>query len=112
MRRVLKISAWAVGGLVLLILLLGGAVFIAGNTGAGRATIENSSFIQKTSLRPQKWSLIAKQCGLLGPGATIPSVWPCCSRRRVIVCQGPTFIYGAKFPWGRASVLRQLSRFP
>ena len=40
MRRVLKISAWAVSGLALLILLLGAVVFIAGNTGAGRAAIE------------------------------------------------------------------------
>ena len=40
MRRPLKISAWVVGGLGLLFLLLGVAVYIAGNTGSGRAMIE------------------------------------------------------------------------
>ncbi len=40
MRRVLKVSAWALASVVLLIVLLSGAVFIAGNTGAGRAMIE------------------------------------------------------------------------
>ncbi len=40
MRRLLKISGWAVSGLALLILLLGVALFIAGNTGTGRAMIE------------------------------------------------------------------------
>jgi translocation and assembly module TamB len=40
MRRLLKISGWIVGGSALLILLLGVAVFMAGNTGAGRAMIE------------------------------------------------------------------------
>jgi translocation and assembly module TamB len=40
MRRALKISAWVMGGLVLLTLLLGGVLFIAGNTDSGRAMIE------------------------------------------------------------------------
>jgi translocation and assembly module TamB len=40
MRKALKISAWAMGAAALLALLLGGAVFIAGNTDSGRAMIE------------------------------------------------------------------------
>src|ERR1700730_12212239 len=40
MRRGLKISAWVMGASALLVLLLGGALFIAGNTGSGRAMIE------------------------------------------------------------------------
>ena len=40
MRRALKISAWAMGAASLLALLLGGTVFIAGNTDSGRAMIE------------------------------------------------------------------------
>src|SRR5260370_23340771 len=40
MRRALKISAWVVGASALLVLLLGGALFIAGNTDSGRAMIE------------------------------------------------------------------------
>jgi translocation and assembly module TamB len=40
MRRTLKISAWALGAAALLALLLGGTVFIAGNTDSGRAEIE------------------------------------------------------------------------
>jgi translocation and assembly module TamB len=40
MRRALKISAWAIAGLALTALFLSGAVFIAGNTGSGRAMIE------------------------------------------------------------------------
>ena len=40
MRRALKISAWVVGASALLILLLVGALFIAGNTESGRAMIE------------------------------------------------------------------------
>ena len=39
MRRALKISAWTFSGLALLILVLGGALFM-GNTDTGRATIE------------------------------------------------------------------------
>jgi translocation and assembly module TamB len=42
MRRALKISAWVMGASALLILLLGGALFIAGNTDSGRAMIEKS----------------------------------------------------------------------
>jgi translocation and assembly module TamB len=40
MRRALKISAWVAGASALLIVLLGGALFIAGNTDSGRAMIE------------------------------------------------------------------------
>jgi translocation and assembly module TamB len=40
MRRALRISAWAMGAAALLALLVGGAVFIAGNTDSGRAMIE------------------------------------------------------------------------
>src|SRR5260370_1842875 len=40
MRGVLKISAWVMGASALLILLLGGDLFIAGNTDSGRAMIE------------------------------------------------------------------------
>jgi translocation and assembly module TamB len=40
MRRALKITAWIVGALALLMLLSIGALFIAGNTGSGRAMIE------------------------------------------------------------------------
>lgn len=43
MRRVLKISAWVMGASALLILLLGGAVFFAGNTDSGRAMIEKAT---------------------------------------------------------------------
>jgi translocation and assembly module TamB len=40
MRRALKIAAWVAGAFALLILLLGGALFIGGNTGPGRAMLE------------------------------------------------------------------------
>src|SRR5260370_13354733 len=40
MSRALKISAWVVGASALLILVLGGALYIAGNTDSGRAMIE------------------------------------------------------------------------
>jgi translocation and assembly module TamB len=40
MRRALKISAWAVGSLALVLLLLSATLFIAGNTDSGRAMIE------------------------------------------------------------------------
>jgi translocation and assembly module TamB len=40
MRRPLKIAAWALGSMVLLVLLIVGAVLIAGNTVAGRVQIE------------------------------------------------------------------------
>jgi translocation and assembly module TamB len=40
MRRFVKISAWALGALALLLLLVIGAVFIVGNTAAGRVQIE------------------------------------------------------------------------
>src|SRR5258708_31584590 len=40
MRRALKISGWVAGASALLILLLGGALFIVGNPGAGGAMIE------------------------------------------------------------------------
>ncbi len=41
MRRALKVVAWSLGGLALLMLLLVGGVYIAGNTDSGRAMIEN-----------------------------------------------------------------------
>jgi translocation and assembly module TamB len=40
MRRALKISAWTVGALALLIVLAGGVLFIAGNSDSGRAMLE------------------------------------------------------------------------
>lgn len=40
MRRALKIARWVTGGWALLILLLGSALYIAGNTDAGRLMIE------------------------------------------------------------------------
>ncbi|HEY5264964.1 MAG TPA: hypothetical protein VIJ37_08220, partial [Steroidobacteraceae bacterium] len=40
----MKISAWSVAGLALLILLLFGTVFIAGNTDTGRAMIERLTY--------------------------------------------------------------------
>src|SRR6202035_1338421 len=40
MRRALKISAWTVGSLALVLLLLSATLFIAGNTDSGRAMIE------------------------------------------------------------------------
>ena len=40
MRRALKISAWALSGAVALVLVLAGAVLVAGNTAAGRVVIE------------------------------------------------------------------------
>jgi translocation and assembly module TamB len=40
MRRALKISGWVMGASALLILLLAGTLFIAGNTDSGRAMIE------------------------------------------------------------------------
>jgi translocation and assembly module TamB len=43
MRRALKISAWVMGASALLILLLGGALFFAGNTDSGRAMIEKAT---------------------------------------------------------------------
>jgi translocation and assembly module TamB len=44
MRRVLRISAWAVGAVVLLVVVLGGAVMVAGNTDPGRALIERLTY--------------------------------------------------------------------
>jgi translocation and assembly module TamB len=41
MRRALKAAAWSLGGLALLIIVLGSALYIAGNTVSGRAMIEN-----------------------------------------------------------------------
>ena len=43
MRRALKFSAWVIGSLTVLILLSVGALFIAGNTGSGRAMIAKLS---------------------------------------------------------------------
>jgi len=44
MRRSLKISAWVLGGAVLLCVLLGTALFVAGNTDSGRAMIESLTY--------------------------------------------------------------------
>ncbi len=41
MRRAVKISCWITGAMVLLILLLGGLLFVAGNTGPGRVMMES-----------------------------------------------------------------------
>ncbi len=40
MRRALKITAWAVGAFALLMLLVVGSLFMAGNTDRGRAMLE------------------------------------------------------------------------
>ncbi len=44
MRRSLKISAWVLGTLALLIVSLGGALMMLGNTGTGRAAIEKLTY--------------------------------------------------------------------
>ncbi len=44
MRRVLKISAWVAGTVALLIVMLGGAVMVGGNTDSGRVLIERLTF--------------------------------------------------------------------
>jgi translocation and assembly module TamB len=44
MRRILKGLAWLMSGLALLALLLGSAVYIAGNTGSGRSLIEKLTY--------------------------------------------------------------------
>lgn len=44
MRRALKVSAWAVGGFALLILVLGGVLIVGGNSNAGRALIEKLTY--------------------------------------------------------------------
>ena len=44
MRRALKISAWTVGGIALLILVLGGVLIVGGNSNAGRALIEKMTY--------------------------------------------------------------------
>jgi translocation and assembly module TamB len=44
MRRALRISAWVLGALVLFAGVLGGALFIAGNTDTGRALIERLTY--------------------------------------------------------------------
>ena len=44
MRRALKISAWVVGGIALLILVLGGILIVGGNSNAGRALIEKLTY--------------------------------------------------------------------
>ncbi|HWX80501.1 MAG TPA: translocation/assembly module TamB domain-containing protein [Steroidobacteraceae bacterium] len=44
MRRSIKISAWVLGGLGLLMLSLGGALLMLGNTESGRAAIERLAF--------------------------------------------------------------------
>ncbi|MEA3150740.1 MAG: translocation and assembly module TamB, partial [Gammaproteobacteria bacterium] len=44
MRRAVKITAWMLGGLVLLVVALGGGVMVAGNTDPGRAWIERLTY--------------------------------------------------------------------
>ena len=44
MRRSMKISAWALGALALLIVSLGGALWMLGNTQSGRAAIEKLTY--------------------------------------------------------------------
>ena len=44
MRRALQITAWTVGSVLLLIVVLAAAVLIGGNTARGRALIEQSTF--------------------------------------------------------------------
>ena len=44
MRRVFKVSAWAIGIAVLLATVLGGAVMVGGNTAAGRGFLERLTF--------------------------------------------------------------------
>src|SRR3984885_14835325 len=43
MRRALRITAWSFAGVLLLLVLLGAALLIAGNTAAGRAWIERTT---------------------------------------------------------------------
>ena len=44
MRRRLKISAWVVGAVGVFMVVLGGAVWVAGNTDSGRALIERLTY--------------------------------------------------------------------
>ena len=44
MRKSLKITAWTLGGLAVLLVLLGAVVWVAGNTAAGRAQIEGLTY--------------------------------------------------------------------
>jgi autotransporter translocation and assembly factor TamB len=44
MRRSMKISAWVLGALALLIVSLGGALWMLGNTQTGRAAIEKLTY--------------------------------------------------------------------
>lgn len=62
MRRALRITAWSVAGLLLLVVLLIGAVLVLGNTSTGRALIERET-AQLTSGRVR----------IAGFGGTFPS---------------------------------------
>ena len=44
MRRALQITAWTVGSVLLLVVVLAAAVLIGGNTARGRALIEQATF--------------------------------------------------------------------
>lgn len=44
MRRALKVSAWVVGSIVMLFMVVGGAVWVAGNTDSGRGIIERLTY--------------------------------------------------------------------
>jgi translocation and assembly module TamB len=44
MRRALKVSAWVVGSIVMLFMVLGGAVWVVGNTDSGRGLIERLTY--------------------------------------------------------------------
>jgi len=61
MRRKLKISAWVVGSVLLLCAVLITALFIAGNTGPGRAMIEDLTY-----------RLTAKQVKVSGLAGSFP----------------------------------------
>lgn len=62
-RRRLKISAWVLGGVLLLCVLLVSALFIAGNTDSGRVMIERLTY-----------RLTAKQVKLSGLAGSFPQV--------------------------------------
>ncbi|MDB6082470.1 MAG: hypothetical protein JWN43_351, partial [Gammaproteobacteria bacterium] len=44
MRRIVKLSGWIVGSILVLIVVLGGVVWVAGNTDSGRGLIERLTY--------------------------------------------------------------------
>jgi len=87
MRRRLKISLWIAGGLALLLLLLGGSLYIAGNTDSGRSMIERltrrltSGHVSLTGLKgsfPQEMTLahleLSDDRGVFGVGLSVAAV--------------------------------------